>query len=114
MLPPGNQSILHNSWEATIELPLPPLPGYLLQVMLHIADAQLRSQLEKLQASGNGMDPLRYVFIVSQADLTDSPAAATAGAAYSATITLTEAGSEVTVGVARADGTKCKRCWNYR
>lgn len=47
-----------------------------------------------------------------QAELVDTPAAATEHAAYSATATLEE-GGEVTVGIARADGSKCNRCWNY-
>ncbi|EFN52326.1 hypothetical protein CHLNCDRAFT_36907 [Chlorella variabilis] len=84
------------------------------KVLLHVACPELRAQLEALQAAGNGMDPLRYAFIVSQAQLVESPAAAAEGAAYSATAVLEEAGgSEVTVGVARADGRKCNRCWNY-
>ena len=77
---------------------------------------ELRARLEALQAADNGMDPLRYLFIVSQAQLVDSADAATAGAAYSAAAALeAEAGGcEVMVGVARADGSKCGRCWNYR
>ena len=91
-----------------------PHPARLLQVLLHVANPELRAQLETLQAADNGSDPLRYAFIVSQAQLVDSPAAATDGAAYSATAALEEGGIEVVVGVARADGHKCNRCWNYR
>ena len=94
--------------------PVPAFPARLLQVLLHVANPELRAQLETLQAADNGSDPLRYAFIVSQAQLVDSPAAATDGAAYSATATLEEGGIEVVVGVARADGHKCNRCWNYR
>lgn len=79
-----------------------------------MANEELRARLAALQAAGNGMDPLRYVFIVSQAELAESSAAAAEGAAYSATAQLEEGAGEVTVGVARADGVKCKRCWNYR
>ena len=96
-------------------LPAPGPRDSAMQVLLHVACPELRAQLEALQAAGNGMDPLRYAFIVSQAQLVESPAAAAEGAAYSATAVLEEAGgSEVTVGVARADGRKCNRCWNYR
>jgi hypothetical protein len=85
------------------------------QVSVHVANDELRTRLEALQAAPNGMDPLRYAFIVSQATLAGSAAEAAAGAAYSATATLEEGGvGEVTVGVARADGAKCTRCWNYR
>lgn len=44
----------------------------------------------------------------------DSAEAAAAGAAYSATAELEEGLGSVTVGVSRADGRKCNRCWNYR
>lgn len=86
------------------------------QVLLHVANPELRAALEALQAAPNGMDPLRFVFIVSEAELVDSQEAVTAAAAYSATAVLDETagGMEVTVGVARAGGHKCNRCWNYR
>ncbi|KAL4446248.1 hypothetical protein ABPG77_003055 [Micractinium sp. CCAP 211/92] len=83
------------------------------KVKVHVANDELRARLAALQAAGNGMDPLRYVFIVSQAELAESAAAAAEGAAYSATAQLEEGAGEVTLGVARADGAKCKRCWNY-
>lgn len=69
-----------------------------------------------VQAAGNGMDPLRYAFIVSQAELVASPEAASEGefAAYAARAELEEGGGLVAVGIARADGRKCNRCWNYR
>ena len=81
---------------------------------MHVANQALRGRLQALQAAPNGMDPLRYLFIVSQAELADSPAGAAEGAAYSASAELDEGGGAVTLGVARADGAKCKRCWNYR
>ena len=62
------------------------------------------------------MDPLRYAFIVSQAELVASPEAASEGefGAYAARAELEEGGGQVAVGIARADGRKCNRCWNYR
>ena len=62
------------------------------------------------------MDPLRYAFIVSQAELVASPEAASEGefGVYAARAELEEGGGEVAVGIARADGRKCNRCWNYR
>ena len=77
----------------------------------------LRAALEGLQAADNGQDALRYAFIVSEARLVDSAAEA-AAAAYSSTVDLEEgeeegAGGRVTVGVLRASGHKCSRCWNY-
>lgn len=55
----------------------------------------------------NGADPLRYAFIVSQAELVGSRAEAEV-ADYHATTDLEGIG-EVTVGVTRAQGAKCSR-----
>lgn len=48
----------------------------------------------------------------SQVDLLDSPAEA-AAAEYTASLQLPGGGGELVVGVARARGGKCSRCWNY-
>jgi isoleucyl-tRNA synthetase len=56
-----------------------------------------------LKASGEALEllrkhesDLRYVFIVSQVELVEG-----------------QAGGEVAITIAAADGTKCERCWNY-
>ena len=46
-----------------------------------------------------------------QVDLLDSPEAAEA-AEYSASLDLKGTGG-LTIGIARAHGRKCTRCWNY-
>lgn len=56
--------------------------------------------------AGNAADPLRYAFIVSQAELVD--AAQVASTSYNRTTDLENVGS-VSVGVSRADGQKCSR-----
>eukprot|EP00955_Chlamydomonas_euryale_P100090 365258-Chlamydomonas_euryale.AAC.2 len=94
-----------------------------------------------LDTSGNGADQLRYLFIVSQTEILDTPgparlcpfseafgtgedaataadapaaAAATAGAdAAPAAAGTAGAAGEFVVGVLRAGGAKCARCWNY-
>ena len=76
------------------------------KITVHVEDPALRSTLEALQATDNGQDQLRYIFISSSVDLVDDAATASA-AAYSS------AKDGFTVGVARADGIKCSRCWNY-
>ena len=76
------------------------------KITVHVEDPALRSTLEALQATENGQDQLRYIFISSSVDLVDDAATASA-AAYSS------AKDGFTVGVARADGVKCSRCWNY-
>lgn len=58
--------------------------------------------------TGNGADPLRYIFIVSQVELVASAAAA--GEADHSASTDAEGLGRVTVGVARARGSKCQRC----
>jgi isoleucyl-tRNA synthetase len=52
------------------------------------------------------VDELRYLFITSQVELLDS-ADALQGLKYS----LQSDG--IGIGVVKADGEKCDRCWNY-
>jgi isoleucyl-tRNA synthetase len=79
------------------------------KVLLYISDSQLRQQLQTLnpQSSTNGgVDELRYLFITSQVELLDSPEPVS-GVKYSF---QTDA---LSIGVVKADGKKCDRCWNY-
>lgn len=54
----------------------------------------------------NGVDELRYLFITSGVELLDSPAALS-GLQHSLQ------SETLGVGVVKADGEKCDRCWNY-
>lgn len=93
------------------------------RVLLHVENPELRRQLQLLQAADNAQDPLRYAFIVSQAELvgsagettcsSDSSSSGGSGVLYSATTSLDGWEGAVTVGVRRAAGAKCGRCWNY-
>ena len=68
-----------------------------------------------LNASPNASDPLRYAFIVSSVELVRSEAEARAFAGapeFGASADLPTAG-RVAVGVRRAGGSKCGRCWCY-
>ncbi len=76
------------------------------KIYVHVEDPTLREALERLQATENGQDQLRYILISSSVELVQDPATATA-AAYSS------ARDGFTVGVDRASGVKCSRCWNY-
>lgn len=76
------------------------------KVLLYIADEQLRSAIKALNASQNGIDELRYLFITSQVDLLDSPEAVQ-GLEYSLQSDIWD------IGVVNAEGQKCARCWNY-
>jgi isoleucyl-tRNA synthetase len=80
------------------------------KVLLFVTDSAWKSQLNELNKveslAGNRVDELRYLFLSSQVDLLDSPE----------TIQSVEFKSEsetLTVGIIKADGHKCDRCWNY-
>ncbi|MEL6491538.1 MAG: isoleucine--tRNA ligase [Cyanobacteria bacterium J06621_3] len=82
------------------------------KLRLYVADAALRGELaamnpaESMAAESNKVDELRYLFLVSQVELTDS-ADALEGAKYSTS------SDEMGIAVVDADGQKCDRCWNY-
>ncbi len=79
------------------------------KVLLYVPEPELRQQLEsfnRADSSGNGVDQLRYLFLASQVELLDA-AEAIDKAEYS---TQSE---NVSIGVVKADGQKCDRCWNY-
>lgn len=89
------------------------------RVLVHVAPETLRSSLAAMDGKRNGVDDLRYLFIVSQAELVQEASAAKL-APYSESYplepgSLSAEGAEsiITVGVARAAGNKCARCWNY-
>ncbi len=83
-------------------------------VSLHVSRPELAAWLSKLDAAGNGADELRSLFIVSDVSLAPSADAAVAGALAAATYdTGDEGAGVVTVGVRRAQGAKCARCWSY-
>jgi isoleucyl-tRNA synthetase len=80
------------------------------KVLLYVSDAELRQKLETFNSSDtlsdNYVDELRYLFLASQVELVDS-AEAIDRANYNSKTDL------VSVGVVKADGHKCDRCWNY-
>lgn len=58
------------------------------------------------KAKSNGVDELRYLFITSGVELLEDPAALT-GLQHSLQ------SESLGIGVVKADGEKCDRCWNY-
>jgi len=77
------------------------------KVLLNVADDSLKTKLESYNAADSinekDVDELRYFFLASQVELVDS-------------IPDTEFKSEsetANIGVIKADGKKCDRCWNY-
>ncbi|HEY9620109.1 MAG TPA: isoleucine--tRNA ligase [Crinalium sp.] len=80
------------------------------KALIYVADAALRQKLDALNPSdslsGNRVDELRYLFLTSQVELLD------ASAALSSLDYKTES-ETLGIGITKADGEKCDRCWNY-
>lgn len=83
-------------------------------ITLHVSDPQVAVWLAKLNCAGNAADELKYLFITSNVQLAESAEAAAAGAvATNAVDTGDDVAGVVTVGVHKAAGSKCARCWMY-
>ncbi len=80
------------------------------KVLLYVPDEELRQRLVSLNPehslNGKGVDELRYLFLASQVELVDS-VEAIERANYSSK------SDTVSIGVVKAEGQKCDRCWNY-
>lgn len=94
------------------------------RVVLHSDNAEVMNTLKKLllndqllnvpdiQAGNNAVDDLRFILLVSQLDFADTiEQLRELCPAYCLDAKDTESG--VSVGVARALGSKCDRCWYY-
>jgi isoleucyl-tRNA synthetase len=91
------------------------------EVRIHSEDESLRVLLAEFQGdtdlrypseTSNTVDDLKYVILASQAVVAPSASAAVEGCGESVLTALaTESGC--TIGVARARGAKCERCWRY-
>ncbi|XP_050217026.1 isoleucine--tRNA ligase, chloroplastic/mitochondrial [Mercurialis annua] len=83
------------------------------KVYLHTSDAKLASKFHGICAASNDADPLHRIFITSQVEvleLFDKQLIETIP--YTGEF-LIEGDNKVWIGVSRADGLKCERCWNY-
>ena len=87
---------------------------------IHTEDASLAALLTEFQgdpdlrwpSETNAVDDLKFVLLASQAVLASSPADAQEGCGECVLdASATESGC--TIGVTRADGIKCERCWAY-
>ncbi|NEO98586.1 MAG: isoleucine--tRNA ligase [Symploca sp. SIO2E9] len=80
------------------------------KVLLYVSDADLGRQLQAFNRedslSGNRVDELRYLFLASQVEILDSPEAI-------GKLDYNSESETIAVGVVKADGEKCDRCWNY-
>jgi len=90
-------------------------------VILHVEDPDQRRVLEAFLGdpdlryppeATNAVDDLRFIFLSSKVSLVDSTDDVHA-AAPDCVLAGSEAATGATVGVARAPGVKCERCWMY-
>ncbi|CAM8997561.1 unnamed protein product [Rhodiola kirilowii] len=83
------------------------------KVYLHTTDANLADKLQKMCTASHDSDALNRIFIVSQVEVLPSlDNISSEKVPHSGEYTIEE-NSKIWVGVARADGSKCERCWNY-
>jgi isoleucyl-tRNA synthetase len=83
-------------------------------VALHVSEPRMAAWLVGLNAAGNAADELRYLLITSEVALVGSAEEAAAGTLASSSVdTGDDVAGVVTVGVRRAAGSKCARCWMY-
>ncbi len=82
------------------------------KVLLYIADEDLRQQMQQMNPkttelkANNGVDELRYLLICSQVELLDTPEPLNS-------LQYNQQFEDLGIGVVKADGEKCDRCWNY-
>ncbi len=80
------------------------------KVLLYVPDETLQQELELFNncdsLTGNKVDELRYLFLSSQVELV-SDISAIQTAEYKGESDF------VSVGIVKAEGEKCDRCWNY-
>ena len=82
------------------------------QVLVHTDDGTLAPLLSAWAdgASANGVDELSTLFLTSQLEVVSSADEVNARATH---VTSRAEAPAATVGVARAAGDKCERCWHY-
>ncbi|MEO0395294.1 MAG: isoleucine--tRNA ligase [Cyanobacteria bacterium P01_A01_bin.137] len=82
------------------------------KALIYVADEQLRDQLKAMNPSdaiapnSNHVDEARYLFLVSQVEILDSPDRLK-------DIKYRSESDAFGIGIVDADGKKCDRCWNY-
>lgn len=84
------------------------------KVFLASDDAQLVARFQEMTSEEAGVDHLRYLFLSSQVDvLPDIDSSAELKLQFSNKFELEGYSGDLWVGVGRADGCKCERCWNF-
>ncbi|XP_051192235.1 isoleucine--tRNA ligase, chloroplastic/mitochondrial [Lolium perenne] len=83
------------------------------KVYLHAENADTVSKLKELASATNDADALHRLFITSQVEILPSLSEETmSGVSYTGKFSDPRTG-EIWIGVTRADGAKCERCWVY-
>ncbi|KAA8548941.1 hypothetical protein F0562_000625 [Nyssa sinensis] len=83
------------------------------KVYLHTLDDDLAARLTEMCSAKNDADTLHRIFITSQVEIVSSlENERIENIPYTGEY-LTGEKSRVWIGVSRADGSKCERCWNY-
>ncbi|KAL0908616.1 hypothetical protein M5K25_023119 [Dendrobium thyrsiflorum] len=82
------------------------------KVYLYTSDAATSSQLQEMCGAMHEADSLHRIFITSQVEVLAGLDEMVQTVQYSGSYT-NQANIEVWIGVSRADGMKCERCWNY-
>ncbi|WJZ86927.1 hypothetical protein VitviT2T_006340 [Vitis vinifera] len=83
------------------------------KVYLHASDASLAPRLQEMCSTNNDADTLHRIFITSQVEILSSlDDELVKNIPYTGEY-LIQGKNKIWIGVSRADGSKCERCWNY-
>ncbi|XP_073143957.1 isoleucine--tRNA ligase, chloroplastic/mitochondrial isoform X1 [Henckelia pumila] len=83
------------------------------KVFLHASDNSMVTRLVDMCASENDADGLHRIFLTSQVEILPSLVNVTSEGIQCTGEYLIEGESKVWIGVSRANGSKCERCWNF-
>jgi len=93
------------------------------RVVVHCSDPELKATLQGLKPDGsmlatsgtsvNGVDDIRFLLLSSEVTFVDSADDVAAACDAKHIIQAADTESGVVVGVAKADGDKCERCWFF-
>jgi isoleucyl-tRNA synthetase len=90
------------------------------QIVIHTSDEEMKNILVNLQGDKdllaipkltNGIDDLRFLFLTSQVSIVNTIEELIEKCPYN--LTASESESGITIGVSKASGKKCERCWFY-
>ncbi|KAM3265759.1 isoleucine-tRNA ligase, chloroplastic/mitochondrial [Capsicum annuum] len=83
------------------------------KVYLHCSNESLAERLNKMCEPTNDADALHRIFITSQVEILNSLQDERIKDVQYTGEYLMEEGNKIWIGVSRANGSKCDRCWNY-